>query len=978
MLSFCAKGMRLLFFTPILLFLESLIAQNLNYIHYNTNNSKLPHDIVYRIQQDKAGFLWISTDDGLVRYDGSEMENFDKGFSSKYVIGTDEENGRIWACAWKDGIYVLKGDSGIRVNCSDPGATYRTNKILVFNDLVFSYYYSQYFVMHYDSVKNLLIPYSLRSQKDSFDLLDPSLDEPFGNLLKTSAHRLYSYGKKGVYELKNKKLTLLNATIQPKHVSESPGGQLYFMSGNCIFETDPDFSSSLLFYRIPVEKFGNREPISFRILPSGNICIGFKSPELHNGHPQYYFINTRTSEIFDFTKAVIGEVLSADLMLDSEGSIWLSTDGRGIFHFFDVPYRQLGGEPMMKNSTISVMHLIGKDSLFIGTKEGLYLYRNNKIQFLRNTRHEMNYPVNLLSTSENGSIGIKNTTPFWRPYTYVNGQIREIASVVLSGTKHYRLTEHKDGSFKLQNIESKEYKGLTQPCVAIQEDEHQNLWLTDGNHLFYRENKRNERVFEHPQFGKPLINCICYEGGKGLWIGTNKGLFLISSDGSVSNWGPQEGLMNVNIRCLYVEDSNSLWIGTQNGLYNLHDHYFTVYKRRDGLVADDVLCMEPLGNKEIALGSSKGITFFLLHSPDPERIPLLQIEKFSVNNHEEDWKHPLNLSYNSHLTLKYTAITFVYPELLSYAYRLHKNDPWIFTRNTSLIFTDLKPGSYHLELKVKKYNTSFSEPVLIDFNIQGPWWSSLWFLILLFAICVALSYLLLKQQLNKQKQKAILKLELAELKMKALQAQLNPHFISNALNTIQYFILTRDEISANNYLGQFTDLTRLFLEVSRNRFINLETELHLLNNYLNLECLRFESKFHYSIDIDPRIDIRNTYIPGLIMQPFVENSVNHGIVYLPKDKMGLISISIKKSGEELNIAINDNGVGRKKAKEIKEKLKKSYRSHASQILEELRQAYNLIPGCFVNIETFDKESTEKQSLGTCVYIRIKLNTVNLN
>ena len=247
---------------------------------------------------------------------------------------------------------------------------------------------------------------------------------------------------------------------------------------------------------------------------------------------------------------------------------------------------------------------------------------------------------------------------------------------------------------------------------------------------------------------------------------------------------------------------------------------------------------------------------------------------------------------------------------------------------------------------------------------------------------MSLFYFYLKQQLTKHKQQSFAKFELAELKMKALQAQLDPHFISNALNAIQYFILQRDEVAANNYLSRFTDLTRLFLEVSRKGLVTLETELELLNNYLSLEKLRFENKFDFSIVVHPSIDIKDNYIPGLLIQPFVENSINHGIVYLPKGKIGLVLININKNADVIDITINDNGIGRKKAKEMKSRLAKSYRSHSSLIVEELKQAYNTFPGCEISIETFDKSGMENEPLGTCIYIKVKINkeliTPNLN
>lgn len=146
-----------------------------------------------------------------------------------------------------------------------------------------------------------------------------------------------------------------------------------------------------------------------------------------------------------------------------------------------------------------------------------------------------------------------------------------------------------------------------------------------------------------------------------------------------------------------------------------------------------------------------------------------------------------------------------------------------------------------------------------------------------------------------------------------------------------------------------------------------------MNNYLSLEKLRFENKLDYTVEVTPAIDLMKEYIPGLLVQPFVENSINHGIVYLPKGRLGVLSVKIEKTDGFIKITINDNGIGREKAGEIKSRQSKFQDSHAMQIVEELKQAYNLLPGCEIEIEVFDKGENIKQPTGTCVYIRVKIS-----
>ena len=150
-------------FQCVLLFLvyhQCAFAQRLNYIHYNTNNSKLPHDVTYKLRQDNNGFIWICTDDGLVRFNGAEMISFDKGFLSKYIISTDEEHGRVWASTWKGGIHYVRNDSAVLLNTlpAATGLLYNTNNVIAFNDLVITHCFKQYAVFKFDSLNNRLLP----------------------------------------------------------------------------------------------------------------------------------------------------------------------------------------------------------------------------------------------------------------------------------------------------------------------------------------------------------------------------------------------------------------------------------------------------------------------------------------------------------------------------------------------------------------------------------------------------------------------------------------------------------------------------------------------------------------------------------------------------------------------------------------------------------------------------------------------------
>jgi len=184
-------------------------------------------------------------------------------------------------------------------------------------------------------------------------------------------------------------------------------------------------------------------------------------------------------------------------------------------------------------------------------------------------------------------------------------------------------------------------------------------------------------------------------------------------------------------------------------------------------------------------------------------------------------------------------------------------------------------------------------------------------------------------QLKSEHEKATLKQNATQLEMQALRAQMNPHFISNSLSAINLFILENNRLQASEYLGKFSRLIRLILQNSQEEFIPLERELEALQLYLELESLRFENKFSYKINSDALIDISVLTVPPLIIQPYVENAIWHGLMH--KKESGKLQIELYTDDNILFCKIADDGIGRKKAAELKSKSALSYKSMGMSI-----------------------------------------------
>ena len=204
--------------------------------------------------------------------------------------------------------------------------------------------------------------------------------------------------------------------------------------------------------------------------------------------------------------------------------------------------------------------------------------------------------------------------------------------------------------------------------------------------------------------------------------------------------------------------------------------------------------------------------------------------------------------------------------------------------------------------------------------------------------------------------------------MQALRAQMNPHFIFNCLNAINHFIQKNETETASDYLTKFSRLIRMVLQSSSHKYISLHDELETLNLYIGMESVRFKEHFSYSIYCDPKVDIESVQIPPMLLQPFVENAIWHGLMH--KKDGGTLSIDIKEEDETLVCTIQDNGIGRKKAAELKSKSASYKKSMGMQITENrLKMLYSGYGGGPA-MKIVDLENEYGEATGTKIILRL--------
>jgi len=224
---------------------------------------------------------------------------------------------------------------------------------------------------------------------------------------------------------------------------------------------------------------------------------------------------------------------------------------------------------------------------------------------------------------------------------------------------------------------------------------------------------------------------------------------------------------------------------------------------------------------------------------------------------------------------------------------------------------------------------------------------------------------------KKQRLKSEYEKKLANVEMSALLAQMNPHFLFNSLNSIDSYIIRNESKKASEYLNNFARLMRLILQNSRSNYISLKDELEALDLYLQMESLRFKNKFSYSINVDENIDSAATVIPPMLIQPYVENAIWHGLMHKSNGEEGKVEIQLTKKDDNLLCVVNDNGIGRKKAAELKaQKHTNHKRSMGMQITQDRIEIINKLYNINASVRILDVENEQGEAKGTKVELII--------
>jgi ligand-binding sensor domain-containing protein len=902
----------------LLIFILSFNSNSQNYLFQNfSTGSGLIQSQVNTICQDQNNYLWVGTLGGVSRFDGKEFLSFSKqdGLPDNDIIRLLSSNNNGIFGVTRDDFFIIKNEKVItqlnKVDLKDI-----TDLILKKDTIIIS------------TLKNGVYSFLLNKNEDL--VLVNQLKLP----IKTSVNRLanindklYICASSGLYVYDGVKLN--KEFFIPEVVCT---GIKTDTAGNLWVSTFKDG-----IYKVSK----NKRTINLNESNS-NIASNFIRDLYIDLYGNVWCTSKRSltkisnqNDVFNYSDINGFNYVAETIFQDSEGNIWVGTEGKGIVRFVSDEFTYLSSKQGL-NSDLMLSFCEDEDENIWFSSYGDGVAVKNKLGFEHFTSFNSGLANNtvwcsLKDSEEKLWFGTANGLSI-----YANGFLKNLNEKDgLPSKKVQSLYQDKNNILWIGTregvIKYKEGSLLTNETIRLKnvrfiyEDVNSKIWFASSQGLFYKtKNKQINQLKDSLLEDLTIYNVDGYKNI--IWIGTSSGLYKIINKKvtkiDLSKF--EKGTETINF--IKKDNENHLWVGTNNGVYtiNLINEKITKHKVSDGLIGAETNLNAVFQDSKgkMWIGTSEGVSIFKRndYKLKTHYNPIIDITNvklfYETKNYIEDsLKKEFKFNRN-HFTFYFKTPYFSSPENVNYTFILEGFDKdWSPLENVNFArYSNIPHGNYTFKVKSTINGYLWSNIDTYSFAINKPFWLNWWFRILTLIVAFSSIYLLYKRLQNgvKEKQEKELltyKNKLIKLEQQSLNASLNRHFIFNALNSIQFYINKEDKLSANRYLSSFAKLIRKNLDSSSNEdnLLPLSEEIERLTLYLSLEKMRFKDKFEYQIDIDKSINQEETKVPGMFLQPFIENSIWHGV--LPKEKEGLISLVVTKKNNEIHFLIKDNGIG---------------------------------------------------------------------
>jgi ligand-binding sensor domain-containing protein len=946
----------------------------------------------YFVYSDSRKLLWSGGSDGLTKYNGKSFSNFSKesGINDSQINCIAEDKNGMLICGTLKGVSFFDGSRFENIPLIISKATKSINKTVT------SLFVNQKNEIFAGTLNGL---FKYNSKLKSFVLISEfkgavsSIEmDPFGRLIVATKSGLFLFRKD-----KRIKMNLVNnennfSIYAIKHIKNN----LYWAG-----TTDGVVQLKRVNDSFKIILHKGKEIVAHMLKLKSNQFLFCGNTGM------VYITNSNRLQTYDLTK-LFSHIQIKAAAQDYQGNIWFATT-LGLIKM----YKSEVQKSAFLNDEAHVVASIANDKngvVYFGTIDGLVVSDNGKIANYRiSDNPDDNFISSLTYKNEEVLVG----TFSGKLFKFSKGKFRLIFNSQKYPTCIYRvISESKNNKWiasfsdviHIRNGKEKTYNLSNQYTQDILMDKKKRLWFANLSVIGYIE---NDKIHSLNKLFKKYNNYVTLSEDKNgaMWIGTYGNGILRYYKGKITPYTISAGLTNNFVSSsFYDKKTNILWIGTMYGVSKIQlDSKSNIRFIQNYLNDENIESYGCVQNAICQLDNGKmlfsvGEELFEIKSNSKNNAGAivnlqLQIDDLFVNrknvmnivgNKQSNisWSklpHSLDLNSNeNNLDINFSAINFVSPYVVNYAWKLDGYDEkWTsFSDRNFANYTNLPYGNYKFKVKAKNQNGQTSAVVFFCFTIKKPYYLEWWFILSVIVTFLFILFVYFQKKIQKIKkietEKAENYKQLAEAELKYLRSQMNPHFMFNTLNAIQEIVLKGDSESSRIYFADFAKMMRMILSNSSEKLISLEREIEFLQLYLRFETIRFQEKFEVYFNVDAKLELYAIKIPGMLLQPLIENAINHGLFH--KKEKGILTIHFYEEFEDDNkyliCTITDNGIG------IHNNFANSTENHQSKstkISQERIAILNLLYGENKFKLTFKDLADTSGESGTKVIVKIALN-----
>lgn len=943
------------------------------YIYNLTYQDGLEAQFIYDLFVNEKGLLLLGTDQGLMSYNGSYFQTYPfKNSLSPAIDRLQQDNqGKLWCKNFSDQIFYFENDTLISHNTINSFLNKRQENLVDFLVLEAQLYFITEKNIYVESKEGHIKQLHTGQNEDLF----------FKLYCDTSSDRLFVLSDNDIREIKND--TIINYT-------NTSNGQ-----------KDMAIVNDKLFYFLK----GNQN----------KLYLGDKEINVNISRNQYFYNLIKTDhllwlctsngliEIDHQTESIENEFLTGnrinDIAKDFEGNYWISSIDNGLFFMPNKKMKVISFKDNNLSQNYTAVQVDSLGHIFIGTTKGeiLQLDRALNLQFVYKTETaiEINY-IYLYQDKIITSSGVferNKSDPLFNEYLGKDICKDEFGNFLIANyNSAYLLSSQFQAKIilpeKMDDLaKALAYSSLNNNLVfrnkrsrAVHYSKADTAYYVGFSDGLYKYRLDGEIEELKTPSGKKIIAKSIKEDDAGIiWIATSQsGLIMMNGRQPLRIFNTNSGLSSNACKAIEI-DQKGVWVLTDKSLDLLDRQELTIDNLGHHLGLKNVgINTFMVDNQYVWLATKLGLIYFLKDNFRYQPKPYLEI--IAQQNDGSRIENNSKLPYDkNNLLVSLNSILFKSSGDYTYEYILepfHKEWQIQDAVQNQLNFVSLSPNNYNLKVRIRTGSFLGAEKVL-SFSVLKPFWAEQWFVISAFLLLCLLLFVVYKWAVARTQKIQTVKEKLAISQLTALRSQMNPHFMFNILNAVQGLIYTNQKNKANSFIGTFSTLMRKTLDVSGKREISIKEELETIQLYISLEKARFdEEDFQYEFRL-PEEDLSKYTIPSLVIQPFVENAIKHGLMHKSGQKYLAISLSMQNNMYWV-FSIEDNGIGRKKSMEINQKTNKHHKSFAMNAIYERIRLINKLNKTPIKIEIEDLVNSFNQPAGTKVKLYIPVNYEDTN